>query len=229
MLDPLTHVASRVKVPTLNDFATPWCEQTYKSLDSEQIEPFGFGSLGCPWPGGVTPHQGKYNNPANPHNPMMDAQGRVWLTTQIRRQWAEDQPVFCRDDAAVAKRKHHRQLAYFDPGSENFTLVDTCFGTHHLQFDNNGILWTSGDDFVVGWLDTSKYNPENPASLEDALGFSEVRIDSTGDGIPDLPLSGFHYGVIPNPVDGSVWSAIPPGLATESGIAGRLNRFDPKD
>ena len=64
--------------------------------------------------------------------------------------------------------------------------------------------------------------------METALGFSEVKIDSNGDGEPDQPLTGFHYGIIPNPVDGSVWSAIPPGLAIASGIPGRLNRFDPE-
>lgn len=226
-VDPLTHSASRIKVPTRGGFKTPWCAQTYKAASSEKIEPFGFGSLGCPWPGGETPHLDRYDNPANPHNPMMDANGRVWLTTQIRRQWAEDLPEFCQADPVVATRKHHRQLGYYDPKLETFVLVDTCFGTHHLQFDNRGVLWTSGDDFVVGWLDTNKYDPKNPNSLADALGYSEVRIDDNGDGKANKAVTGFQYGVIPNPVDGSVWSAVPPGLANPTGGSGWLSRYDP--
>ena len=226
-VNPIKHTATRIKIPTRDGFDTPWCEQTYRAKNSDTQEPFGFGSLGCPWPEGVTPYQDRYNNPANPHNPMLDAQGRVWLTTQIRRQWAEDLPKFCQDDPTVASRKHHRQLGYYEPDTNKFELVDTCFGTHHLQFDANGVLWTSGDDFVIGWLDTEVYDPANPASLEKALGYSEVKVDSNGDGQADRPLTGFHYGIIPNPHDGSVWSAIPSGLATPFGTAGRLSRYDP--
>jgi streptogramin lyase len=227
VVDPLTHTASRVKVPTQGGFSTAWCEQTYTNLAGGAPEPFGFGSLGCPWPGGSTPHQDKYNNPANPHNPMMDGQGRVWITTQFRRQWAEDLPGFCQDIAVVAENKHHRQLGYFDPARGEFTFIDTCFGTHHLQFDNNDVLWTSGDDVLIGWLDTQAYDPARPETLEHALGFSQVTVDSNGDGSADTALRGFQYGVIPNPRDGSVWSAVPPGLATPSGSAGRIYRYDP--
>ena len=38
-VDPSTHKASRIKVPTQGGFSTPWCEQTYKAQNSEQIEP----------------------------------------------------------------------------------------------------------------------------------------------------------------------------------------------
>lgn len=227
-VDPKTHSADRIKVPTVNGFDTPWCEQTYKALDSDEVQPFGFGSLGCPWPGGATAYQDKYLNPANPHNPMLDQHGRVWMTTQIRRQWAEDLPEFCQQHARVAATHHHRQLGYFDPADNNFTLIDTCFGTHHLQFDSNDVLWTSGDDHFFGWLDTRAYNPQQPQTLEQAMGFAEIIIDSNGDGHADQALPGFNYGVIPNPVDGSVWSAVPPGLANPAGGAGRLVRFDPQ-
>ena len=224
-VDPKTHTASRIKVPTRDGFATPWCEQTYKPLSGDDIQPFGFGSLGCPWPGGATPHQDSYDNPANPHNPMLDSQGRVWMTTQIRRQWAEDMPAFCHGVPVLVDNKHHRQLGYYDPATEAFTLIDTCYGTHHLQFDHNDVLWTSGDDYVVGWLDTRQYDPERPETLEQAMGFSEVRIDTNGDGQADKPRVGFQYGVIPNPGDDSVWSAVPPGIASPAGESGWLVRY----
>ncbi len=228
ILDPNTHHARRVRVPTRGGFDTPWCDQTYQSLGSDEVEVFGFGSLGCPWPGGVTAHQDKYWNPANPHNPMLDREGRVWMTTQIRRQWARDLPHFCHSDAEIMGQRHHRQLAYYDPESERFELVDTCYGTHHLQFDEHDVLWTSGDDYVIGWLDAKKFDPKDPTSLQAAHGYSQVRLDSDGDGEADHALVGFHYGVIPNPQDNSVWSAIPPGISSAPGESGWILRFDRK-
>ena len=54
-----------------------------------------------------------------------------------------------------------RQLAMYDPKSKQFTLIDTCFSTHHLQFaeDANDTLWTSsgGGGDVVGWLNTKMF------------------------------------------------------------------------
>ena len=226
-LNPQTHTAGRHKVPTRDGFETPWCEQTYQGTATSDVQHFGFGSLGCPAADGVTPYQGKYINPANPHNPMMDSDGRVWITTQIRRQWDADLPEFCRDDPVIRDRRHHRQLAYFEPSRQLFELVDTCFGTHHLQFDESDRLYTSGDDYVIGWVDTRKFDPTDKDSLARSVGYSEVRIDSDGDGDLDQALTGFRYGLIPNPADGSVWSAVPPGLAIPSGSSGRLERFDP--
>ena len=227
VVHPNKNMTERIKVPTLGGFTTPWCEQTYQGRGEDGEVPFGFGSLGCPWPGYESAHAGRYVNPANPHNPMMDDAGRVWLTTQIRRQWAEDAPGLCQHDPVIMKTRHHRQLGYYDPAAGNFELIDTCYGTHHLQFDSKGVVWTSGDDYVVGWLDPARYNPEQPESLADAHGYSEVRIDTNGDGKSDSPLVGFHYGVIPNPSDQSVWTAVPPGVTSPAGAPGWLLRFDP--
>jgi hypothetical protein len=227
VVDPKQHTAERIKVPTRDGFNTPWCEQTHQALNSTEIKPFGFGTLGCPWPGGESAHAGRYENPANPHNPMMDAAGKVWLTTQIRRQWAVDAPDFCQKDPVIVNNRHHRQLGYYDPAVRSFELIDTCVGTHHLQFDRDGVIWTSGDDYALGWFNPAKYDPKQPASLADAAGYSEVRIDTDGDGKPDRSLVGFQYGVIPNPVDHSVWSAIPPGISSPAGEPGWLVHYDP--
>ena len=172
--------------------------------------PNGFGTLGCPATaaGGVSAYVGAYNNPANPHNPMMDSKGRVWITTQIRREWPQDMPAFCKSDPASPATEHHRQLGYYDPKTKKFQLIDTCFGTHHLQFDKNGRLWVSGDSFVLGWFDPSKYDPARPETLATAQGWSEMIIDTNGDGVADKKVPGFNYGIIPNQVDGSVWTGV---------------------
>ncbi|HEY5644998.1 MAG TPA: hypothetical protein VIS76_03570 [Pseudomonadales bacterium] len=230
-LNPTTHTASAVDVPTLNGFDTPWCEQTYRSAEGAangEIVPMGFGSLGCPSESGITPFEGRYDNPANPHNPMFDAAGRVWITTQVRREWDEDLPAFCRSAPAIGGRYHHRQLGWFDTVSGAFELIDTCFGTHHLQFDDAGVLWTSGDSYVIGWFDPARYDPAKPETLAAAQGWSEVVVDSDGDGKADTPIVGFNYGIIPNPADGSVWTAQPGGNPGDPlDYRGRIVRYDP--
>ena len=230
-VDPVKHTASEHFVPTLDGFSTPWCNQTYKGEmlgASDTVMPMGLGSLGCSVKPGLSAFEGKYNNPANPHNPMLDDQGRVWITTQIRRQWDEDLPDFCREDPAIGGRYHHRQLGYFDTRDDSFQLIDTCYGTHHLQFDDKGVLWLSGDSFVVGWFDPAKYDPTKPETLAEAQGWSEVVVDTDGDGEPDRPVVQFNYGIIPNPTDGSVWTAQPGATPeVERGDRGKIVRFDP--
>jgi hypothetical protein len=227
-LEPTTHTAGAIKTPTLGGYDTPWCNATYKPKGGTTALPAGFGSLGCPVEPGITGFEGQYPNPANPHNPMMDAQGRVWITTQVRREWAEDSPAFCNRAPGITDKPHHRQLGWWDTKTQQYQLIDTCYGTHHLQFDAKGVLWTSGDSYVIGWFDPSKYDPARPATLSDAQGWSEVVVDSDGDGKADMPLVGFNYGVIPNPADGSVWTAQPGGdPGGPPDYRGRLVRYDP--
>ncbi len=119
-------------------------------------------------------------------------------------------------------------LGYYDTKAGEFELIDTHFGTHHLQFDKKGIFWTSGDSSVIGWFDPSKYDPAKAETLEQAQGWSEVIVDSDGDGNADLPIVGFNYGIIPHPLDGSIWTAPPGGNVGEDlDYRGRLVRFDP--
>ncbi len=215
MTDPVNNVSTRVKDPTVGGFSTKWCDQTFTPgipPDLTKTRPNGF----CTW--------NVYVNPANPHNPMMDDTGKVWITTQIRREWDADLPDFCVnnpngfDTTAIVGVPHHRQLGYFDTATNQFVLLDTCFGTHHLEFDNNGVLWLSGDSFVLGWLDPSKLDLTKPDfNLPNAEGWSKVQVDN-GTGTL-VPIVGFHYGINVNPVDGSIWSSIP-------GYPGLIDRYD---
>jgi streptogramin lyase len=221
-VDPVTNRAGAVETPTLNGFRTDWCHQTYVGPAGGDPLPNGFGTLGCPADRGESDFEDKYRNAANPHNPMMDAAGRVWLTTQVRREWAADMPEFCKSDPVIFNNRHHRQLGVFDPKTGKTELIDTCYGTHHLQFDRNGRLWVSGDVFVVGWFDPDKYDPARPETLKQAQGYAQLVVDSDGDGTKDTPVIGFNYGIIPNPADGSVWTAQP-----FTGARGIIVRYDP--
>ena len=59
-----------------------------------------------------------WNNPGNPHNPMMDGQGRVWMTHQIR---GPENPTWCREGSDNQFARHYpleraaRHVAYYDP------------------------------------------------------------------------------------------------------------------
>ena len=221
---PTTHEVEEHKFPTRDGFDTPWCDQTFQTAaaleGSETPIKSGFGSLGCPAPGGTTAFEGKYDNPANPHNPMMDDQGRIWATSQIRREWADDAPEWCKDDPVIRDNSHHRQLSVFDPKTDEFHLIDSCVGSHHLQFAEDGVLYYSGDSYALGWFDPSKWDPAKPETVEQASGYSEVKVDSDGDGTADMPFPGFNYGIITSP-DGTVWTASP-------GAPGHIMRFDPE-
>ncbi len=189
------------------------------------------------------------------HNPMMDDKGRVWLTQSIRP--GGDNPEWCLEGSdhpsaqyfPVAQNFSRRQLSYYDTTADKFVLIDTCYGTHHLQFadDANDTLWTSGDLPVVGWLDTKLYDETGDERA--AQGWCPTVLDTNGDGkitkpwneppdprdvtrptsvtvtdpTRDTLVSSFNYGVIPHPTDGSVWFAKPWPMP------GNLIRLDPGD
>ena len=176
----------------------------------------------------------KFNN----HNDMFDAQGRVWMTGSNH---APGTPAFCRKGSDNPNAKafpidiNQRQLAVFDPKVQKFTFIDTCFGTHHLQFgfDKDNTLWTSGGGPVAGWLNTKVFDKTGDA--EKAQGWAPFVLDTNSNGKldeytePDQPtdpnkdkrVAGGPYAVMPNPMDGSIWYTV------FSGRSGLL-RFDPK-
>ncbi|MFM1886970.1 MAG: hypothetical protein RL026_2127 [Pseudomonadota bacterium] len=182
-----------------------------------------------------------WDSRANAHNPMLDAQGRVWYTARIR---AAANPGFCRQGSAHPSaqafplERSGRQLALYEPDTKQYRFVDTCFGTHHLQFaynDANDTLWTSGGGQVVGWLDTRKFLATGDAAA--SQGWSPHVLDTNGNGRRDdgwvepgqmadprrdTRLGTGFYAVMPNPADGSVW-----GSAAFQ-FPGALLRFDPK-
>ena len=59
--------------------------------------------------------------------------------------------------------QNSRQVTVWDPNTKKFSHIDTCFGTHHLNFaeDANNTLWlsnnTQGERAVVGWINTKLY------------------------------------------------------------------------
>jgi hypothetical protein len=173
------------------------------------------------------------------HNPMLDRSGRVWYTARIR---AAANPAFCKQGSAhpaammFPLNTSDRQLAMYEPQSGKYVFVDTCFGTHHLQFaeDASDTLWTSGGREVVGWLDTKKFISTGDAAA--SQGWAPLVLDTNGNGKldawtepgqpanpgSDQRLAASFYAVMPNPADGSVWGSV------AFRYPGALIRFDPR-
>jgi hypothetical protein len=163
-----------------------------------------------------------WTSKANNHNGMFDRRGRVWFAAAIR---GPNNPAFCKkgSDHPSAKafpvERSSRHLSMLDPKTMKYTFIDTCFGTHHLQFDANDRLWTSGGGQVVGWLDMKIYDETGDAAK--AQGWTPMILDTNGNGkrdayvepnqpvdpTKDKRISAGFYAVMPSPADGSVWGS----------------------
>ena len=88
-------------------------------------------------------------------------------------------PAFCQQGSSHPSAKAFpiaqsgRQMQLYDPKTKQVTTIDTCFGTHHLNFDNNGVLWFTGGGPVEGWFDTKVYDKTHDE--QKAQGWTRVR------------------------------------------------------
>jgi hypothetical protein len=223
VLDPVRNTAGQVKIP-VRDAETP------STASDPVLKPSAYWGSEAIW-----------GSKAVAHNPMFDSRGRIWLTSRVR---AGDNPAFCKTGSSQESAKVFpvekggvRQVSVYDPGTREFKFIDTCFGTHHLNFARkaNNILWTSaggGGSPVVGWIDTKVL--EETGDGAKAQGWTPLILDTNGNGKrdafvePDQPVdpgkdkrivAGF-YGVSPSPADDSVWG-------TFTGFPGAVVRLNP--
>ena len=169
ILDPVTHMVTNLKVPLRADPAT--------------VLPMIAPSM--PVPSRFYGEELIWNDPANPHNPMMDQKGRVWMTSAIR---SRQNPEWCQEGSDNKYAKYYamanswRSAVYYDPPTEKFVMIDTCFGTHHLQFaeDDDNTLFFSGGGQVVGWINTDVYDETGDEQF--SQGWCPTVIDTNGDG-----------------------------------------------
>ncbi len=174
------------------------------------------------------------------HNPMMDEKGHVWFTARIR---PAANPAFCKQGSNSPSAKAFpletsgRQLSMYDPASGKFTLISTCFSTHHLNFayDKDNTLWLSGGiggPGVLGWFNRKMYDETGDEAK--AQGWTAFVVDTNGNGKRDAytepgqpadPKKDTRvlvttYAVAVSPSDGAVWG-------TEVAYPGRIVRVAP--
>jgi hypothetical protein len=221
ILDPATHTASEVKHP-VRDPKTP---NTSRNLFA---------------PSAVWGDKPIWDSQSIMHNPMMDEKGQIWFTARVR---PAANPDYCKAGSAHPSAKAFplqasgRHLSMYDPQSGKFTLIGTCFVTHHLNFayDANNTLWLSGGNGgpgVIGWLDRKLF--EETGDEARAQGWTPFIVDTNGNGRrdayaePNQPLDPAKdkrvlitpYAVAVSPSDGAVWG-------TEVAYPGRIMRLAP--
>jgi hypothetical protein len=178
-----------------------------------------------------------WDSQVNAHNPMMDQDGRVYFTAQFRSPL--NPPDFCKKGSSHRSAQlyplgpwqpgfiqNSRQVTVWDPRTKKFSHIDTCFGTHHLNFaeDANNTLWlsnnTNGERAVVGWVNTKLY--WETGDQEKAQGWTPLIVDTNGNGKrdegynePGKPAdygkdTRIHlgmYAIAYSPVDGAIWGS----------------------
>jgi hypothetical protein len=146
ILDPVSNTASEVKHP-VRDPRTP----------NAKDNPFA--------PSAYWGDKPIWDSQTINHNVMLDEKGLAWSTSRIR---PHANPGFCREGSnhpsakAFPLKEANRHLSVYDPATGQFTLISTCFPTHHLNFasDAHQTLWTSAGvagPGVIGWLDRKMF------------------------------------------------------------------------
>jgi len=172
---------------------------------------------------------------ANAHSFAMDEKSRVWIAARVR---PNQTSPFCQEGSshpsakAFAIKQSGRQMQMYDPKTEKVITIDTCFGTHHLNFDNNGTLWFTGGGPVEGWFNTKIY--DQTGDEQKAQGWTVFVLDTNGNGkrddyveidqpvnpAKDKRINAPFYGVAPSPVENNVvWGSV-------LGMPGSLVRLD---
>jgi hypothetical protein len=215
-VDPVSHKASFIVEP----FRDP---KTPSSLDLP-LGPSAYWGEEAIWDGHTSIH-----------NPMMDEKGRIWFTARIR---PPQNPAFCKkgSDHPSAKvaplNESVRQVSMYDPKTKKWSMIDTCFTTHHLYFghDANRTLWLSQggpQSGVMGWINTKLW--EETGDEAKSQGWTPVIVDTNGNGKRDAYTEGNQpldpakdrrimaafYGIQPSPVDDTIW-----GQAMDVGFSG---------
>jgi hypothetical protein len=210
VLDPIDNDSYEITIPTRED------ARQVQSRFPPPAMPSNFWGMKHLW---------GPENPSDPHNPMMDRKGRVWMTSKIRN----EEPAWCREGSSHKFAQYYplnfsnRQASYYDPATGEFRLIDTCFATHHLQFDNDADQTLYFNELlgpIVGWINTREY--DRTGDEQATQGWCPQVVDSNGDGRitkpwnrPGEPVDPRRdtevrhnlYSVIPSPVDNSVWGA----------------------
>jgi len=225
VLDPTHNTKSTIRPPVRE--GTP-----SSALANQVVNPSPYWGMEQVWDSNV-----------NAHTSMMDQEGRVYWAAQNRS--PKDIPAYCKKGSPLHSAQlypldvphegffqNSRQVTVYDPKSKKFTLIDTCFGTQHLNFaeDASNTLWLSnntglggapGNELAVaGWINTKLFWQTGDAAK--AQGWTPLIVDTNGNGKRDegynqpgqppdygkdtrLPYA--MYAIAYSPADKAIWGS----------------------
>jgi hypothetical protein len=216
VLDPVEYKTTTIKVPT-------------------DAPPLVSGFNAAP---NQSPYWGPdmWNRRGDPRSVGIDAKGRVWLTVRTRE--AQKQPALCGGEGGnkfgqyFPLRQSGKQVAMYDPRTQKFEYIDTCFTVDHNEFSRDNVIYYGTTD-SVGWVNMDTWDKTHNA--EASQGWCPAVIDTNGDGRisewtePDALIDPKKdhritfgcYAIAVNHMDGSVWCS---GIGNEQKALVRLER-----
>ncbi len=212
ILDPVKNTATTFRMPVTE--GTPEALGPGHAASAEVLAP--------------SPYWGEeklWNTRANNHNAMLDDKGRVWMAATGH---PPQNPDFCRKGSSHPSAKvapierTNRRVTMFDPRTQEYVALQTCFGSHHPQFgyDKDNTLWLSGGGPVLGWVNTRIW--DETRDIQKAQGWTAIVLDTNGNGRrddfteigqpqqegKDRRIQAPFYAVMPHPTDGSIWGSV---------------------
>jgi hypothetical protein len=201
VLDPVTNKAIIIKTPT-------------------NAPPMVSGFNASPTP---SPNFGPdmWKRQGDPRSVAIDATGRVWFTLRTRDN--QKQPAWCAGETANRYGKYFpirqsgKQVAVYDPKTQKFDNIDTCFTVDHNQMGKDNFIYY-GTTGTVGWVDMDTWDRTHDS--EKSTGWCPAVVDTNGDGKistgwtePNEPVDPTKdhritfgcYSITVNPKDGSLW------------------------
>src|ERR1700739_1211443 len=188
VLDPVHNMKATIQPPVRPD--TP-----SSALANQVVNPSPYGGMEQTW-----------DSKVNAHTSVMDQDGRVYWAAQNRS--PKDIPAYCKKGSPLRSAElypldvpqegffqNSRQVTVYDPKTKQFTTIDTCFGTHHLNFaeDADNTLWLSNNTglggapnpelAVAGWINTRLFWQTGDAAK--AQGWTPFIVDTNGNGKHD--------------------------------------------
>ena len=188
VLDPVRNIKSTIEPPVRD--GTP-----SSALANQVVNPSPYFGMEQTWDSRV-----------NAHTSVMDQDGRVYWAAQNRS--PKDIPSYCKKGSPLRSAQlypldkpqegffqNSRQVTVYDPKSRKFTTIDTCFGTHHLNFaeDADNTLWLSNNTgrggapveelAVAGWINTKLLWQTGDAAK--AQGWTPFIVDTNANGKRD--------------------------------------------
>ena len=136
---------------------------------------------------------------SDPRSVAIDGDGRVWLTGRVRA--PGEQPAFCTDEANAFGAHYPiaqgtRQVFMYDPETEAFSEIDTCFSADHNQIGEDERIYY-GFNGGLGWIDMEIWDETQDA--EAAQGWCPGVVDTNQDGIITHGMDRAGRGRRPDP------------------------------